>query len=174
MAMINEGEDVIETGEEVVANVKQFLQSGCACSKSLKSGPCSRQFSEDSVLANLNNCLELTHGELDLVILANIQALTAIEIVGEKRKRCLRSSFSFQSKTICNVFKPLWDQLFPIPKAERTLRRKRCIFKGSWEPKENTAQRCSAVRDGRSEELPEQFRRGKCRSSTWQDPRFQE
>lgn len=99
--MINEGEDVIETGEEVVANVKQFLQSGCACSKGPRSGPCSRQFSEDSVLANLNNCLELTHGELDLVILANIQALTTIEIVGEKRKRCLRSSFSFQSKTIC-------------------------------------------------------------------------
>ena len=101
MAIINEGEDVIETGEEVVANVKQFLQSGCACSKGPKSGPCSRQFSEDSVVANLNNCLELTHGELDLVILANIQALTTIEIVGEKRKRCLRSSFSFQSKTIC-------------------------------------------------------------------------
>ena len=53
------------------------------------------------MLANLNNCLELTHGELDLVILAHIQALTSIEIVGEKRKRCLRSSFSFQSKTIC-------------------------------------------------------------------------
>ena len=88
MAMINEGEDV-------VANVKQFLQSGCAYSKGPKSGPCSRQFSEDSVLTNLNNCHELTHGELDLVILANIQALTSIEIVGEKRKRCLRSSFSF-------------------------------------------------------------------------------
>ena len=33
MAMIDEGVDVIKTGEEVVANVKQFLQSGCACSK---------------------------------------------------------------------------------------------------------------------------------------------
>ena len=35
MAMIDEGEDLIETGEEVVAKVKQFLQSGCACSKSI-------------------------------------------------------------------------------------------------------------------------------------------
>ena len=86
MAVIDEGEDVIETGEEVVGKVKQFLQSGCACSKGPKSGPCSRQFSEDSVLTTLNNCLELTHGELDLVILANIQALTSIEVVGEKRK----------------------------------------------------------------------------------------
>ena len=91
MAMIDEGEDLIETGE-VVAKVKQFLQSGCACSKGPKSGPCSRQFSEDTVLANLNNCLELTHGELDLVILANIQAFTSIEVVGEKRKRSLRST----------------------------------------------------------------------------------
>jgi len=116
MAMIDEGEDVIETGEEVVANFKQFLQSGCACSKGLKSGPCSRQFSEDSVLANLNNCLELTHGKLDLVLLANIQALTSIEVVGEKRRQCLRGSFSFQSKTNLQryVFKPRWDQLFPI------------------------------------------------------------
>ena len=43
MAMIDEGEDLIETGEEVVAKVKQFLQSGC--SKGPKSGPCLRQFS---------------------------------------------------------------------------------------------------------------------------------
>ena len=84
--MMDEGEDLIETGEEVVGNVKQFLQSGCACGKGPKGGLCSCQFLEDSVLANLNNCLELTHGELDLVILANIQALTSIEVVGEKRK----------------------------------------------------------------------------------------
>ena len=38
MAMIDEGEDLIETGEEVVAKVKQFLQSGCACSKGPKVG----------------------------------------------------------------------------------------------------------------------------------------
>ena len=53
MALIDEGEELIETGEEVVAKVKQFLQSGCACSTGPKSGPCSRQFSEDTVLANL-------------------------------------------------------------------------------------------------------------------------
>ena len=50
MAMIDEGEDLIETGEEVVAKAKQFLQSGCACSKCPKSGLCSRQFLEDTVL----------------------------------------------------------------------------------------------------------------------------
>ena len=35
MAMIDEGEDLIETGEEVVAKVKQFLQSGSAGRKDL-------------------------------------------------------------------------------------------------------------------------------------------
>ena len=111
MAMIDEGEDLIETGEEVVAKVKQFLQSGC--SKGPKSGPCLRQFSEDTVLANLNNCLELTHGKLDLVILANIQAFTSIEVVGEKRKRCLRSSFSFQSRTCKDMFLTSMGSVIP-------------------------------------------------------------
>ena len=51
------------------------------------------------MLANVNDCLELTHGELDLVIPANIQAFTSIKVVGEKRKLCLQNSFSFQSRT---------------------------------------------------------------------------
>jgi len=41
---------------------------------------------EITVLSNLNNRLELSHGELDLFILANIQAFTSIDITGEKRK----------------------------------------------------------------------------------------
>ena len=48
--------------------------------------PCSRQFSEALILENLRNCMELSHGELDLVILANIQAFTYVEVSGEKRK----------------------------------------------------------------------------------------
>ena len=57
-----------------MGKVKQFLQAGY----------CSLQFSEAAVLEHLNNCMELSHGELDLVILANIQASTFIEISGEK------------------------------------------------------------------------------------------
>ena len=34
---------------------------------------------------NLNNCLELTSGELDLIILANIQAFTRNNCIGIKR-----------------------------------------------------------------------------------------
>ena len=51
------------------------------------------------MLANVNNCLELSHGELDLVIPANIQAFTSIKVVGEKRKLCLQNSCTFQSRT---------------------------------------------------------------------------
>ena len=81
--------------------VKQFLQAGCGCSKGIKGGQCSQQFSEVAVIANLNNCMELSHEELDLVILANIQASTLIEISGEKRKRSPRCSFTFQARAIC-------------------------------------------------------------------------
>lgn len=81
--------------------VKQFLQAGCGCSKGIKGGQCSQQFSEAAVIANLSNCMELSHEELDLVILANIQASTLIEISGEKRKRSPRCSFTFQARAIC-------------------------------------------------------------------------
>ena len=69
--------------EEIVEKVKQFLQAGCGCSRGIKGGHCSQQFSKAAVLVNLNNCMELSHGELDLVILANIQAFTSVEVSGE-------------------------------------------------------------------------------------------
>ena len=55
-----------------MGKVKQFLEAGCRRSKGIKGSHCSLQFSEAAVLENLNNCRELSHGELDLVILANI------------------------------------------------------------------------------------------------------
>ena len=45
--------------------------------------------------------MELSHEELVLVILANIQASTFIEISGEKQKWSPRCSFTFQGRTIC-------------------------------------------------------------------------
>ena len=52
-------------------------------------------------MANLNNCFELSTRELDLVILSNIQAVSRVENVGEKRCRSSRCNFLFQSKPIC-------------------------------------------------------------------------
>ena len=53
------------------------------------------------MLCNLNNCLELSHSELDLVILANIQTFTRADIVGEKRKRRARCRFLYLNRPIC-------------------------------------------------------------------------
>ena len=67
--------DFLVEPEQIEGKVKQFLQAGCGCSRGPKDDQCSRQFSEDVVLRNLKNCMELSHGEVDLVILENIQAL---------------------------------------------------------------------------------------------------
>ena len=51
------------------------MQETCSCALGLKGSPCSKQFSEENVPYNLNTCLELSSGKLDLVILANIQVI---------------------------------------------------------------------------------------------------
>ena len=87
--------------EQVIEKVKRFMRAGCGCALGTKGGPCSGQFSEAVVLFNLNNCLELSNDELDLVILASIQAFTHSEISGAKRSRNPRCSFYYQSQPIC-------------------------------------------------------------------------
>lgn len=72
MAECDHSELLTSENEECVGKVKQFLEAGCRCSRGIKGSHCSLQFSEAAVLENLNNCMELSHGELDLVILANI------------------------------------------------------------------------------------------------------
>ena len=55
------------------------------------------------------HCLELLIRELDLVILANIQAVAHVDSVGEKRSRSPRCHFLFQSKPIrCEMFLTLY------------------------------------------------------------------
>ena len=83
--------EYVQGESNLLVNVKEFLKDRCKCSRGPKDGPCSSQFTEKEVLANLNNCLELTAKELDLVILANLQAVS----------RSPRGNFLFQSKPIC-------------------------------------------------------------------------
>ena len=85
--------------EEIIAKVTKFLQEGCRCSHGTKGSQCCKQFSKEVVLSNVNNCL--SHGELNLVILANIQTCTNSEIIGEKSKKKSRSSFLFLNRPIC-------------------------------------------------------------------------
>ena len=90
-----------ENQNDLVEKTEKFLRDGCGCSHGAKGGPCSKELQEETVLFNLNNCLELTTAELDLVVLANIQAFTRSETIGTKRNRRPRSNFQFQSSCIC-------------------------------------------------------------------------
>jgi len=90
-----------ETPNEIIERVKKFLLNGCGCLRGSKGGPRSREFKEEVVLFNLNICLELTSGELDLIILANIQAFSGNNCIGTKRSRSSRCTYQFQSVSIC-------------------------------------------------------------------------
>ena len=79
----------------MMEDVKQFLEGGCKCSRGPNDGPCSSQFTGEEIIANLN-CHELSTRELDLVILANIQAFTHVKAIGQKRNRSPRCNFQFQ------------------------------------------------------------------------------
>ena len=93
--------DQPENKKNVITKVQKFIQDGCGCSRGLLGIQCSSQFAQETILKNLYNCLELTHAELDLVVLANIQAFTAIEEAGEKRKRNPPFAFLYQSRPLC-------------------------------------------------------------------------
>lgn len=86
-----------ERENQMMEKVKEFLKVGCKCSR----GPCSSQFTKETIIANLNNCHELSSWELDLVVLANKQAVTRVENVAQKRNTSPRCNFLFQSMPIC-------------------------------------------------------------------------
>jgi len=73
--------------EEIVAKFKRLLRDGFGCCHGCNGTESSKQFTEENVLGNLFNCLELSHTELDLVILANIPASVSIEVPGEKETK---------------------------------------------------------------------------------------
>ena len=60
------------------------------------------------------NILELSHEELDLVVLANIQAFTATKETGKTRKRSPPYSFLYHSAPIC---KEMFLNLYGISKS---------------------------------------------------------
>ena len=107
----------------------------------IKSGQCSDQFTEETILNNVYNCLELSHAELDLVILANIQAFTVIEVAGEKRKKksTLQLSSSVSAHLQGDVSKPLWNQQIAVSAACRTLPKLWYFSAYTWEQQETTA-----------------------------------
>lgn len=97
MAKTDQGE---MENKAVIEKVKKFLNDGCGCALGAKGSLCSEQFSEAVVLFNLYNCLEPANDELNLVVLASIQAFTYSEAVGVKRSRSPPYFFYFQSLPI--------------------------------------------------------------------------
>ena len=83
-----------------IEKAKKLLQESRGCTCGPKGSPCSRQFPEEVILYDLNICLELLSHELDLVILANIEAFTNTKTIGSKSK-LPRSGFYNQSQPIC-------------------------------------------------------------------------
>ena len=62
-----------EDNASFIGKAKKCIKDGCGCTLGPKGGPCSSQFLIEDVRFNLNNSLEISTGEIDLVILANIQ-----------------------------------------------------------------------------------------------------
>lgn len=100
-----------ENNDELVQKVTKFMYDGGGCTVGAKGAPCSKQFSKKAVVFNLNNRLELSSGELDLVILSSIQAFTRTEAIGGKQNRSSRCSFFYQLNPIC---KEMFLHLFGI------------------------------------------------------------
>jgi len=103
-----------ENKKNVIRKVLKFIQDGCGCSRGLSGIQCSSQFVQEAILNNLYNCLELTHAELDLVVLSNIQAFTPIEETRQKRKRNPPFAFLYQSRPLC---KDMFLSLYGISKS---------------------------------------------------------
>ena len=74
--------------ESVIIKFEKFTQEGCRCRWGSTGGQCCNDLFLATGLENLYNCLELSHAELDLVLITNIQAFTLAEATpGEKRKK---------------------------------------------------------------------------------------
>ena len=50
-----------ETVSETIKRAKKYLRNGCGYLHGSKGGPHSREFKEEAVLFDINNCLELTN-----------------------------------------------------------------------------------------------------------------
>ena len=65
---------VREADEAEDASIDDFFRKTCSCKLGLKGAACSGLFTRDLVTSTRMNCLEMTKAELDLVILANLEA----------------------------------------------------------------------------------------------------
>ena len=89
--------------------VEQFFSEGCGCHMGPKQSPCTLYMSKDLAVHARNDCLQLESDELDLVILAQLQALRTHpqQSVLDRRSSnnsstiCQHSTFYFHKLRVC-------------------------------------------------------------------------
>ena len=88
--------------------ISEFILSGCGCSKGLGK-PCCQQFPDDYIRTYHLNCIELTHSELDMIILGQLAAcvnsssvVSTVNRHAEREREKSHKSFTHQGKPICN------------------------------------------------------------------------
>ena len=102
---------MIDDGDVEVGRIARFLAAGCSC-KLANGGPCCKIFSPAQYRSQRDECRELTHDELDLVVMGELRALTQRDPVTQMTKRPnaerVRSSTHFRAgghrvciKTFC-------------------------------------------------------------------------
>ena len=87
--------------------VTKFMTSGCGCSQ-FNGKECSIQFTNEHVSQARGRCLELSHNELDMVLLGQLQAFSISEdqvhrwphLAGTERKK-LYCNYSHHGKPVC-------------------------------------------------------------------------
>ena len=57
------------------AKIEQLLRESCSCQLGPHGGACSSAVSEEAIVLTRNNCLQMARKELDLVVMAQINAL---------------------------------------------------------------------------------------------------
>ena len=57
------------------AKIEQLLRQSCSCQLGPHGGVCSSAVSKEAIVLTRNNCLQMARKELDLVVMAQINAL---------------------------------------------------------------------------------------------------
>lgn len=111
-AEVSQDVDTIEWRDSDITEkqkVESFLKVGCGCSHEVEEENCSNRFSAEKVLTHRQVCLEMSTSELDMVVLALLEACTRQDENSRssrqmtKRKRT-RTYFTFKGKIHFVVF----------------------------------------------------------------------
>lgn len=102
--------DMIEWREsDVIENqkVESFLKVGCRCLQEVEEENCSNRFSVEKVLNHRQICLEMSSSELDMVVLALLEACTRQDENSRSSRQTTkrkRTYFTFEGKMHFLVF----------------------------------------------------------------------